>query len=171
MFAFARPLEERTCGIWIQGRPRRVALFHLDVRKAHEWRFIRELGGRREINVSWLGSKVGRDVVREPAPSVRPGVSTQSTSDFRYNVLFTELALFPARYPEAELQLIADLLKASPLVRAALLLALLLCELFALRPGKPLAWFLGDLGTRFRPAVGVACAALRSIVVRDVASL
>ena len=98
-------------------------------------------------------------------------MSTQSTSDSRYNVLFTELALFPARYPEAELQLIADLLKASPLVRAALLLALLLCELFALRPGKPLAWFLGDLGTRFRPAVGVACAALRSIVVRDVASL
>ena len=111
MFAFTRPLEERTCGIWIQGSPRRVALFHLDVRKAHEWRFIRELGGRREINVSWLGSKVGRDIVREPAPSVRPEVSTQSTPDSGYNVLCSELALLPARYPEAELQLIMSIME------------------------------------------------------------
>ena len=72
----------------------------------------------------------------------------------------------------AKLDLVADLLKASALVRAALLLALLLGELLTLRARQSLPrLFRPCSGCGIRPAIHVARASLRSIVVWDIAGL
>ena len=88
------------------------------------------------------------------------------------DALCTEFALLPARNLMAKLDLVADLLKASALVRAALLLAFLLSKLLALRARQSLPRLFRPCSRRgVGSAVYMARASLRSIVVRDIAGL
>ena len=89
------------------------------------------------------------------------------------DALCTEFALLPARNLMAKLDLVANLLKASALVRSALLLALLLSELLALRARQPFTATFFALLTPSRPGVDndMARTALRCVIVGDVARL
>ena len=94
------------------------------------------------------------------------------TPELTQDALCPEIALLPARNLMAKLDLVANLLKASALVRAALLLALLLSELLALRARQSLPRLFRPCSRRgVGSAVYMARTSLRSIVVRDITGL
>ena len=94
-----------------------------------------------------------------------------ATPELTQDALCPEIALLPACNRMAKLDLVADLLKPSPLVRAALLLALLLGQLFTLRARQLLARFLPALGAIIGTGLVVARASLRGVVVREITRL
>ena len=107
----------------------------------------------------------------EPTPT-RPSMRCTNSCD-GHNVLGTKVALFPAGNPEAQLNLVAYLLKPSPLVRAPFVLALLLGQLLPLRPGQLLPALLWAISasTRSRSTIHVASTPLRRIIVRHITGL